>query len=100
MKYDAYDIFFETLANRRRLHIIDVLKKGPKSVNQIVKAAHLEQSNVSHNLRRLHRCGFVSVTRNGKQRMYSLNRATIEPLVRLIDMHVRRFCKHCLQEGL
>ena len=94
----AYDIFFETLANRRRLKIIEAIKGGPKTVSQIVGATGLEQSNVSHNLGRLYRCGFVTVKRDGKNKIYSLNKKTLEPLVKLIDLHVNKFCRHCLQD--
>ncbi len=100
MLHDAYDIFFETLGNRRRLKIVEELIKGSKSVSQIVKAAGFEQSNVSHNLRRLERCGFVKAEKEGKKRVYSLNKETIQPLMLLINKHVNKFCKNCLKEGI
>ena len=96
MIQEACDIFFETLANRRRLKIIDLLRKGPRNVSEIIKATGLEQSNVSHNLRRLERCGFVFVKQQGKQRIYTLNKETIQPLMSLIDTHINKFCKKCI----
>ena len=100
MIQEAYDIFFETLANKRRLKIIEKLMRGKKSVTQIVKSTKFEQSNVSHNLRRLEKCGFVKAERNGKNRFYSLNKETIQPLMTLIDKHVNKFCKECLEKGI
>ena len=98
MLQKAYDYFFETLANRRRLKIIDLLRKGPLPVSEIVKRAGFEQSNVSHNLRRLERCGFVDVKPNGKQRIYSLDKKTILPLMRLIEKHTNEYCRYCIEK--
>ncbi len=95
----AYDYFFETLANRRRLKIIDLLRIKPMSVSEIVGKSGLEQSNVSHNLKRLEYCGFVAVKPNGKQRIYSLNKETIKPLMNLIEKHTYKFCIHCIKRG-
>jgi DNA-binding transcriptional ArsR family regulator len=97
MIQEAYDYFFETLANRRRLAIMDVLRKGQKNVSQIIEKTGFEQSNVSHNLRRLEDCGFVQAKKNGKERIYSLNKETIRPLIKLIDKHTEKFCSKCIR---
>jgi len=94
----AYDYFFETLANKRRLKIIDLLRNKPMPVSEIVKKSGLEQSNVSHNLKRLEYCGFVNAKPNGKQRIYTLNKETITPLMKLIDKHTNKFCVHCIKK--
>lgn len=98
MIHKAYDCFFETLANERRLKIIRILQSGPKAVLKIVELSSMEQSNVSHNLRRLELCGFVHRKANGKQRIYSLNKETILPLMKLIERHTEKYCKHCIDE--
>jgi len=95
---ETYDIFLETLANRRRLKIINVIKNNSKNVSQIVRDTKLEQSSVSHNLKRLETCGFVTVRKNGKERIYSLNKKTIKPLMKLIENHVNQFCKNCVKK--
>lgn len=97
MLYDAYELFLETLGNRRRIRIIESLMSGPKSVSEIVNKTKFEQSNVSHNLRRLERCGFVKSERTGKNRVYSLNNETIKPLMIIIEKHINKFCKNCLR---
>ena len=81
------------LANATRLAIVHVLLDGPKSVTEIQRAVRCDQSMISHNLKRLERCHFVSVEQSGKQRVYSLNKETIEPLLKLMDKHVNKFCK-------
>ncbi len=94
--YDAYGVFFETLANQNRLKIINSLRHGKKNVTQILDETNLEQTCASHCLKRLERCGFVSVERDGKYRIYSLNKTTIEPLMELIDKHTSNYCIHLI----
>ncbi|MBI2074283.1 MAG: helix-turn-helix transcriptional regulator [Candidatus Levybacteria bacterium] len=90
----SYKRFFTTLGNENRLQIIHLLaKKGPQSVSQIVNGTKLEQSAVSHNLKRLLLCQFVHLKPNGKERVYSINKETIKPLLTLMDKHVREFCQ-------
>lgn len=90
----SYKRFFATLGNERRLAIINYLARdGPKTVTQIVEATTLEQSAVSHSLKRLLSCQFIHLEQNGKERLYSINTYTIKPLLALIEKHVNTFCK-------
>lgn len=89
----AYNIFFGTLANKNRLKIINVLRKDTKCVYEICRELKFNQTTVSHNLRRLLRCGFVFVEKKGKHRYYSLNKKTIKPLMSLIDEHMHEYCE-------
>lgn len=93
MAEKAYKLFFGTLANKNRLKIINLLRKCPKCVNEITKELNFNQTTVSHNLKRLQRCGFVFVEKKGKQRIYKLNKKTIKPLMDLIDRHMHSFCE-------
>lgn len=93
---NSYKRFFRTLANENRLTIIHFLaQNGPQNVSEIIKRTNLEQTAISHNLRRLLACHFVSMQQNGKERIYTLNSDTIKPLLTLMDKHVKRFCKRC-----
>lgn len=92
----SYKRFFKTLANDNRLQIIHFLaESGSKNVSDIVGGTKLEQTLVSHNLKRLHECHFVEVEKNGKERVYSLNKKTIDPLLALMDKHVNSYCVNC-----
>jgi len=97
--YESYAIFFETLGHQTRLRIINVLRDGPANVTKIINQTGMEQTCVSHCLRRLERCGFVSVTKEGKFRVYELNHATIEPLMALVDKHTQTYCVHLVGKG-
>ena len=97
--FRAYKLFFGTLTSRDRLLIINSLRKNPKTVSNLQKELKLEQTRLSHNLRRLRHCGFVSVKKDGRYREYCLNRKTIVPLMDTIDKHMFRFCMKIISHG-
>ena len=63
---------FQVLADPVRLHIVDVLRTGEQSVNDLVDTVDIDQSGVSRHLRILHERGFVDVRADGQRRLYSL----------------------------
>jgi len=89
----AYNIFLETLSNEIRLDILLSLEKKSKNVTQICQSTGLNQTTVSHNLSRLEKCGFVHVEKEGKYRIYSVNKETIIPLLKLMNQHMNKYCK-------
>lgn len=95
--YAVLDDFFMVLSNRQRVRILQYLAdEGPKNVGQISEKLGLQQSAVSHCMQRLRACHFVVVEPSGKERVYSLNKDTVQPLFDLIDKHVRKYCaKEC-----
>ncbi|WP_309492009.1 metalloregulator ArsR/SmtB family transcription factor [Candidatus Hecatella orcuttiae] len=99
MKYglsEACPFFFAALSNPTRLAVVELLREGPRNVTQISKALGQSQSMISHNLQALVRCRFVLPERRWKERVYFLNRETLEPLFKLVDCHVQTYCpKKC-----
>ncbi len=98
--YQAYKLFFGTLTSHSRLRIINLLRKSPKNVSQIQSQLKLERTNLSHDLQRLKKCGFVNVEKQGKFRDYSLNEETIEPLMVIIDKHMGKYCKNVVEKNI
>lgn len=88
-----YKEFFKTLGNQQRIEIVFCLLEDDKNVSEIVKYLNAEQSTVSHNLKRLLKCSFITVEPNGKERIYSVNKKTIAPLFGLIEKHSDIYCK-------
>lgn len=88
-----HQFFFETLGNKARWSIVHLLLKKPHRATDIAKKLGYEQSLISHHLKRLETCGFVNVKKNGLERIYSINKKTIGPLLKLVDRHVNKFCK-------
>lgn len=95
--YGAYKIFFGTLVSESRLKIINLLREKQMNVSEIIAKLGAEQTAVSHDLKRLKQCGFVTVEVNGKYREYKLNEKTILPLMKLIDDHMSKNCIHILK---
>jgi len=95
MKCDAYHIFFKNLASPVKTQIINSLKNSEKSVNDISIELNLEQSKVSHALANLRFCNIVNVKQVGKNRIYSLNKKTIVPILKIIDGHRNVSCSGC-----
>ncbi len=84
----ALKLLFQALSSEGRVRILNLLRKSPKNVGEIMEALDLEQTVVSHNLRCLALCGLVTVQQNGKNREYSVNRDTIEPLFTAGTRHI------------
>ncbi|MBC8500704.1 MAG: winged helix-turn-helix transcriptional regulator [Nanoarchaeota archaeon] len=101
MKYvtpdEAYDYFLATLSNRNRIKILNLLLEGQKNVTELTKAVGVDQSTISNNLARLKSCGFVTMKPNGKERIYIINKETTEPLMRLINIHTKKYCIECIK---
>jgi DNA-binding transcriptional ArsR family regulator len=93
--------FFKVLANPTRLAILEALRDKSRSVTEIAETLKQEQSMISHNLKTLEKCRFVLAERKAKQRIYSLNRETVEPLFKLFTNHSQKYCPtggKCLTE--
>jgi DNA-binding transcriptional ArsR family regulator len=63
---------FQTVADPIRLHIIEVLRGGEHSVNDIVESVDIDHFGVSRHLRILQEVGFVRVRPEGQKPLYSL----------------------------
>jgi ArsR family transcriptional regulator, cadmium/lead-responsive transcriptional repressor len=87
----TYLEFFKSLCNETRSSIILALKDKPLSVNQIIEETGMEQSRISHNLPCLVKTGFITVEQVGKQRIYSLNKDTIVPILNAVEKHMKKY---------
>ncbi|MCD6478595.1 MAG: winged helix-turn-helix transcriptional regulator [Candidatus Diapherotrites archaeon] len=85
-------LFFDIFASKTRMEIIKALWKEARSVQEICKETKLEQSNVSHQLKLMQRCHIVKVRREGKCRVYSLERS-VRPVIRAAKRHLEKHCK-------
>ena len=90
--YAAYKLFFNTFSSEPRLRILNLLRKKSRNVGEIIKRLNMEQSRISHDLRRLKSCGFVNTEIKGKYRNYTINNKTIKPLMNIIDKHMEKNC--------
>jgi DNA-binding transcriptional ArsR family regulator len=84
--------FFVNLANPTRLAVLEQLMQKPMSVNELAEELGQEQSMISHNLKPLLECNFVYSKRDGKKRIYSVNKETIGRLFDAVENHAKKFC--------
>ena len=101
MKNISYKMFFKALSNDTRFEIIRLLKEsGPKSVKEMCRELKFEQSRVSHNLRSLVACGFVHSRWKGKNRIYSLDKKHIVPILNNVDRHIEKYSERLQTCGI
>jgi DNA-binding transcriptional ArsR family regulator len=95
MKNSAYHVFFTNLANPLKIDIITALKEKEmgSSVSELTEELNVEQSKISHALALLKKCKIVNMKQEGKKRIYSLNKETIVPMLKLIDKHSKANCE-------
>ncbi len=62
----------KALADKDRLRIIEVLRRGPHSVSEIASELQVELANASHHLGVLRHAKLVYTERRGKQIIYAL----------------------------
>jgi DNA-binding transcriptional ArsR family regulator len=68
------------LAEPNRLHIVELLRENPRSVNEIVTQLQLSQPLVSKHLRVLSQAGLVKARPSAQQRIYYLEVGPFEDL--------------------
>jgi DNA-binding transcriptional ArsR family regulator len=86
----AKDLTFRAVADPTRRAILDVLADAPSSVTDLCDRFDVSQPAISQHLAVLREAGLVSVTPDGKRRLYAL---TAEPLaeVHAWAAHYERF---------
>ena len=72
---------------------MESLQKGPMNVSGLADLLHQEQSMISHNLKLLEKCHFISSEKRGKEKYVSLNLDIIDPLFELVENHHYKYCK-------
>jgi len=73
---------FAALADPNRYRIVELLRSGPRAVNDIGERLDLNQPQVSKHLRVLKEAGLVAVEARAQQRLYELRP---QPLRRMHD---------------
>jgi DNA-binding transcriptional ArsR family regulator len=73
---------YAALADPSRREILDLLRNGERSVNDLVERLRLSQPGVSKHLKALREAGLVAVRPEGKRRWYGLR---AEPLAEVAE---------------
>lgn len=80
---------FSALAEPNRLHIVELLKDKPHSVNDIVNSLHLNQPQVSKHLKVLADSGLVGIRPVAQKRYYFLRPEPLKEIDRWIQKYRR-----------
>lgn len=75
---------FKTLANQKRLELIQLLTHGEMAVHEMVEMLGITQSNVSQHLGSLRHSGIVKTRKSGKTVLYSITDKRIASACSLI----------------
>jgi ArsR family transcriptional regulator len=75
---------FRSLGDASRLRLLNLLMQGEASVQDLVSASGLTQTNVSRHLGLLRREGLVGRTRDGNRALYRIVDPNVEKLCRLV----------------
>lgn len=81
---------FRALSEPTRLAILQELKAGPKTVNELVDAVGLSQANVSKQLSVLREVGFLKREQRGTQAFYAIDDEMVMELCTLVCDRLNR----------
>lgn len=87
---EGRDLTFRAVADPTRRAILDVLADEPSSVSDLCARFHVTQPAISQHLAVLREAGLVSVTPDGKRRLYALEAAPLAE-VHAWTAHYERF---------
>ena len=66
---------FTAISDGNRRYVLEELRRGPKSVNELASGLDISRPAVSQHLKVLLDAGLVSVSTQGTKRIYALNPA-------------------------
>ena len=78
---------FVALAEPNRFRIVELLRGGPRSVNDIGERLELAQPQVSKHLRVLKEAGLVGVEARAQQRLYELRPAPLKAMHQWLERY-------------
>ena len=86
---------FRVLAEPSRRQLLEALREGERSVNDLVHRTHMTQPSVSKQLRILRDSGMVSLRAAGRQHLYSIEGRSLREASEWLSYY-----GHFWQEGL
>ena len=81
---------FRVFSEPTRLAIIQALKGGPRSVNELVDELGTSQANISKQLRLLYDARVLDREKRGNQVFYSIDEEIVFPLCELVCVKLNR----------
>lgn len=82
--------FFKVFAEPTRLSILQQLRRGPASVNDLVEALPTSQANISKQLKTLYEADLLARKQQGTQVFYSISEPLVFDLCELVCEKLNR----------
>jgi DNA-binding transcriptional ArsR family regulator len=86
--------YFRAFGDPTRLHILQLLLRGERSVGELVGELAVAQSRVSNHLACLRWCGLVTTRNDGKRVYYTLADPRVREMIRLAQSMVALHGEH------
>jgi DNA-binding transcriptional ArsR family regulator len=80
--------YFRAFGDPTRLHILQLLLRGERSVGELVDELAIAQSRVSNHLSCLRWCGLVTTRNDGRRVYYALADPRVAEMIRLAQSMV------------
>ncbi|MGG7516658.1 ArsR/SmtB family transcription factor [Allorhizobium undicola] len=64
---------FAAIADPNRRHLLEELRRAPRTVNDLAQGLPISRPAVSQHLKALLECNLVTVTNQGTKRIYAVN---------------------------
>ena len=79
------DDAFDAIADPRRRHLLEELRRGPKTVTELADGLPISRPAVSQHLKVLLDTGLVTARAQGTRRIYAIDRAGFDRLNLWLD---------------
>jgi DNA-binding transcriptional ArsR family regulator len=76
---------FAAIADPNRRHLLEELRRAPKTVNELAQGLPISRPAVSQHLKALLNCNLVTVSTSGTRRIYSVNTRGFDKLNLWLD---------------
>ena len=75
-----YSLIFKAAGDETRLKILEMISCGELCACEILESFQISQSTLSYHMRLLTDCGLVSVRRDGKRMLYSIQPEQVQAI--------------------
>lgn len=76
---------FAAIADQNRRHLLEELRRAPKTVNELAAGLPITRPAVSQHLKALLDSGLVTVTAQGTRRIYAVNKSGFDRVAFWLD---------------
>lgn len=76
---------FDAIADPNRRHLLEELRRAPRTVNELAEGLPISRPAVSQHLKALLDCSLVSVSTSGTRRIYAINKPGFDRLNLWLD---------------